>query len=298
MINELIITADIHLRPDKPRCRRDEDWYQTQEKILFFIADRANEKKSPVAIIGDIFGYANPNVPSYLSNLFMEFCIRVKKGVYILAGNHDLPYHSFNNVYQSSFGVFWKLTQLPDSPVHSLSEIGSAAHFNEEIETGANPHVLFLHQLTLPSKKDIPLYIDAVSASQLLQQYKEAQWIFTGDNHHHFHYEQDGRHVINPGCTTRQAADFIDYRPVIYYVNFKEEKIQTIFLPDDSEMVTDEFLRNEESRENRISAFIEGIHAHKNISLSFLDNIERYLETNKIKPETKRMIQRLIEGGK
>ena len=37
----VIITADWHLRKDKPRCRLDEDWFGTQKKVIQFIFDKA-----------------------------------------------------------------------------------------------------------------------------------------------------------------------------------------------------------------------------------------------------------------
>ena len=39
-----IITADLHLRADRPRCRLDEDWMETQRKALETVIKIAIEK--------------------------------------------------------------------------------------------------------------------------------------------------------------------------------------------------------------------------------------------------------------
>ena len=89
-----IACADLHLRQDKPRCRQDEDWLGFQESRLNIIAEYANENDCPIFIAGDLFN--KPIVSEEIINMFIDFCKKVNNGVYAIAGNHDLLYHSKN----------------------------------------------------------------------------------------------------------------------------------------------------------------------------------------------------------
>lgn len=292
---KFFVTADLHLRADKPRCRLDDNWELFQDRCLEFISDQAAELNVPLVIVGDIFN--TPVVPPRILNSFLFHMRKVKKGVYFLLGNHDLPYHSFSNVENCSGGVLWNLVNS-GGVFKNLDEIGQWAMFGEDIR-GKETGLLFLHTLTFPSAKDIPPNVEAFTASELLQKYPKAEYIFTGDMHKKFvHYSLDNRKVINPGCLNRQSANEIDYDCSIYFIDTEEGIIQDIIVFDNSEMVTDEYLKREEEREDRISAFIEGIQSGKKVSLSFLDNLDAHIQENKYSDSTKNMIKRLMEESK
>ncbi len=56
--------------------------------------------------------------------------------------------------------------------------------------------------------------------------------------------------------------------------------------------------QKEEERDNRITAFVEGIKKSTNISLSIIDNIEKAINKNKktLDEDTIKMIRSLVEG--
>jgi len=288
-----IITADLHIRADKPRCRLDNDWMKAQRDALSFIGATADNKKAPLIVIGDIFN--TPNVPSAVLNMVIGFLLSIDEGSHILAGNHGLPYHSWDNVDNSAFGIL-NLLMEHGSNIHTLGQFGQWAHFGQPF-TGNDTGIMFIHELTFPDVKSIPPNTQAKTAPELLFENPEAQWIFTGDYHHSFHYEKKGRHVINPGCIIRQAADMIDYQPKVCYVDTDKDIVEWIDIPDTAEMVTDEYLRAEEAREDRISAFVEGVKESGHVSLSFIDNLEAEVAENKLEPLVESTIRELIEIG-
>jgi hypothetical protein len=242
----------------------------------------------PVCIVGDIFDRAV--VSEEIKIIFLQFVDKVKKGVYVIAGNHCLPYHSWENVQRSSFGVI-----LNSGKIHTLHELGMAAHFGNEI-TGIDNGIVFTHELVFERMVDVPPNVKAYCAQEMLDMYPKAKWIFTGDMHHNFHYEKKGRHVLNPGCINRQSADFINYQPIIYFVDTDLEQVIEECIPDNEKMVTDSYLREEEKREDRINAFIEGVKKSGHVSLSFVDNIEVALAKNKdLNAATVKMIHELVE---
>ena len=292
-----IVSSDWHVRPDRPRCRTDEDWDNTQKLMIRKIIDWANHYNVPLCIVGDLFNKGT--VPEYLMIMLIEEFSNINKKVHILAGNHCLPYHSMENVNNSSIGVFFSLSKYHSKIVHGMSEFGAWMDFNGEDKSGQLDDVLFIHQLVFKSLKSIPPNCDGLTASQLLEKYPNYKWIFTGDNHKNFHYENEGRHVINSGCTIRQSSDEKNYKPSVFYVDTEKEIVERIYLDDNVEMIDDEYLQKEEERDNRITAFVEGIKKSTNISLSIIDNIEKAINKNKktLDDGTIKMIRSLVEGA-
>lgn len=291
---KILISADWHLRADRPRCRTDEDWENSQEIILSQIAQIANDNDVDVYIGGDLLH--TPQVPSRIISMFLRFSAQVNRRVFVIAGNHDLSYHSWNTVSTSSFGIIQEIIKKGESNINTPGELGEWAHFDQPF-TGENNGIRFIHRLVFPSAKDLPPNVDACLASELLQEFPDSKWIFTGDYHHSFHYEKNGRHVVNPGCINRQAADMIDYNPSVYLVDTDAGLVEMMSLNDPLEYVTDEYLRVEEEREERIAAFVETVRTSGDVSLDFAANIEKALLVSKdMAPEDKNMVRLLMEG--
>lgn len=287
-----IIAADLHLRADKPRCRMDEDWFVTQANGLRQLVTYANNVEACLCIVGDIFHTAV--VPPKIKNLFLKYVRKVRKGVYILAGNHDLPYHSWKKVDDSSFGVIWN-----SGAVRSLAELGDAYHFGEKTEEKYPPNdILFIHTLVFPSAKDMPPNAGGLTAAELLDQNPHYKWIFTGDYHQGFCYtkETDGerRYVINPGCILRQVADLKEYKPLAFLVDTDIDLINPCYIMDEYGMVTDNYLRVEEQRKERISAFVETIKTSGPIDLDFLANLEAAMDSLECTADVRQMVELLI----
>lgn len=291
---KLIITSDWHLRYDLPRCRKDPDWFESQTKILSFIADEANKREADICIVGDLFH--EPREPEYILRMFLDFVSEVKGIVYIRTGQHDLPYHNAKNIKRSSFGILdWCTTKY--SSIGYLDEIGMSCHWGEKPRGNKEKGLYFLHQLTFENEKTIPPNVNAVTAMWLLNEYPDAKWIFIGDNHHSFVFEHKGRYVINPGCITRQHADFKDYQPKMFYVDTDFSYIEQIDIPDDVEVVDDAYLKKAHERDGRIGAFAEAVKSKKAKTLDYKDTVLIELKTAEFKHKgTKDTVIELMEG--
>lgn len=296
---KIVSCSDLHVRPDRPRCRTDNDWDETQRLMIRNIVSTANKYNVPLCIVGDLFNKGT--VPEYLMIMLIEEFSNINKKVHILAGNHDLPQHAIENLNNSSIGVFFSLSKNHNKIVHGMSEFTSSwCDFNSKIigDVDYSKSSLFIHQLVFKTLKNIPPNCDGITASQLLEKYPDYKYILTGDNHKCFHYEKDGRHVINGGCTIRQSSDEKDYKPSVFYVDTEKEIVERIYLDDNVEMIDDAYLQKEEERDNRITAFVEGIKKSTNISLSIIDNIEKAIKKNNktLDEDTIKMIRSLVEG--
>ena len=281
-----IFTSDWHLRKDRPRCRLDKDWMETQAKAVRFIIHEANKRKCPIFHNGDLFNSAK--VDPVVSNMLHRELQALIEKMWIIAGNHDLPFHSWDLVHQASIFPFLSGTTTGNTP----SVFPGASNFGTEER---EEEIMFIHQLVFPGF-DLPPESGGISSRELMRKYPSAKWIFTGDNHNGFHDHYKGQTLVNPGCMLRQSAALKDYTPVCYFVD-TEDAIIEIPIPDDETLITDEYLQKEEEKEARIEAFIEKIQSKTEITLSFKDNMKLAMENKKLSPETVKTTRKILENG-
>jgi hypothetical protein len=269
---KFIFTADIHIRPDRPKARLDENWFQTQKLQLEFISGIVSGRRCPLVICGDIFH--KPVVPEIYKNLFVD--IFRDQTLYVIPGQHEIPEHLWKNIDESSFGVMMR-----HSNFKLVDSLGRYEIYGDKNLQGADTGLYFFHKLIFPDEKSLPPTDKAMTASQLLKEYPNAKWIFCGDQHHGFHYEERGRHVVMAGCMNRQKSDMIDYDPKIWFIDTEKEIVESILIPDDRNMVTDSHIKEKKEREGRLSAFIETVKgSSRGMSLDFRDNVEKAIELN------------------
>ena len=155
---KLLITADWHIRKTKPVCRTDEDWIGTQKEAVKQVLKLAVRYKTDVCIVGDIF-HSNSDTDFECLQLVQNFARELKENglrLFILAGNHDLLYHSSLNMNRSAVGILFRSENI--FPLSKLGENVSATNFDEEVEDAEI--VNKLKSTFMPSKK-----IAAISAA-------------------------------------------------------------------------------------------------------------------------------------
>lgn len=292
-----IITADWHIRATRPRCRIDDDWMGTQRNALAQIKKISVKKDAPVFVVGDLF---HSNSDTSFECIQLVQCLADELGeLYILAGNHDLPYHSSENINKSAIGILLNSNNIASIREFNLWVLNhkdvtcSCSNFDEVDDNDAE--IVFKHTLVFPDLKSLPPNVDAITSKELLEEFSNAKWIFTGDYHRNFHYEKNGRHVVNPGCLLRQTSDMKNYKCGVYYVDTDENIVEFIPIIDNEEFVDDSYILKQEERENRIESFVDKLKNTKNISLDFVDNVHKAIIANKLNENMVRIIEELLE---
>lgn len=271
------LTADWHLRGDRPRCRQDLDWIESQRKMVRFIVNSAKSRECRLMIVGDIFH--TPRVSHEVLNMTLFELQKNTYGVWFIAGNHDLPYHNYDLLEQSSVGVLAKFFPEMSS---STIEMGpwNASPFG--LDNPDSPESLvFSHQLVFPNAEARPMGCKDLGRTpeEVLEQFPHADIVCVGDYHHKFVYTApDGRMVINPGCTIRQVADMKDYKPSFYIVDTEARTIEEILIPDDYELVSDEYLVVTKEKSLSMSAFVEAVKNKGSVELDFKAKLGAKLE--------------------
>lgn len=283
---KFIFTADWHIRPDRPRCRVDEDWLKTQREQVQFVKKISKERGCPIILGGDLFHKSQ--VPDSLKSMLIEELHDVF--FYAIGGNHDWPYHSMENISNSSFGVLAKARLITPIP----QEIGRYKHYGHHL-SGGNKDVVFIHEPIFASEKDCPPNMKAKTAVQVFDEHPEAKWILCGDVHRGFHVKKQGRHLIMAGALNRQASDYSDYQPKIWYIDIEKDFVEEILVPDDVNLVTDEHIQVKNEREDRIAAFVSLIKSSKKVSLDFESNVRAAISESKdLDEDTINMIEELM----
>lgn len=291
---KLIITADWHIRATKPRCRKDEDWMETQRNALNQIFEIAKAKECDVFAVGDIF-HSNSDTNFECINMVQDFADRLEREcdslLCIIAGNHDLPYHSSENLNKSAIGILFNSQSIiPINKYYQGKYSLSASNFDEEDNHDAE--IVFKHTLTLPIKN--PMF-ESETPETLVEKFPKARWIFTGDYHKAFDVEVNGCHVINPGCLIRQVSDMKDYQCGVYYIDTEKEIVEFIPIIDNEELVDDSYITIQNEREERIDNFVSKLKDSKHLTLNFIENVENAIIENKISNELKNKINELLE---
>ena len=280
-----IITADWHLRKDVPIARPEdeEEWIGFQFSKVALIHYFAEKNKLDIYCNGDLFDRSQPyyGITNRLIAAFKDF----RQSFYKIAGNHDLPYHAWDNAINSG----WYASAGTDM---TESQKGSA-HFGTKAASKRS-EIIFTHQLTFPNEKSKPPMAGGKTAQELLDEFPNAKWIFTGDYHKAFHYENNGRHVVNPGCLTRQSVTEEDYDTGFYEVHTDTEEVIFHSVGDTIQLKT-EHLQKSKERESRIDAFMEIVKETGKVSLSFKDNLKKKLLNKKIPQGVKNIIIEIEE---
>lgn len=286
-----IITADWHLRNDKPLCRIDPDWIKSQKRILYFIKDLMDEHQARLLISGDIFHKSR--VPSIIESMFLSIFKEYINIIDIIPGQHDMPEHNLSNLEFSSFNVL--LSAGFNYPKGSI--VDYVFFGKEKSELNIDSEILLVHETVVEVGSTLERVAkNVITASVLLDKYPNYKYIIAGDVHRGFiHKSRDKRFVIVPGCINRQASDFIDYTPHVIFLDTDSEELTTIYLPDNISMVTTEITNIGKEKDERISAFVELIKKTGQISLDFLENLKNSMKVSELDSFTKDILTNLID---
>lgn len=290
----MAISADLHLREDRPRCRKDEDWNKTQEKALNQLCRFCVKNNCDLFLVGDIFHSA---LEFRMVVYIQKVAVKLSKfglHLYYLWGNHDCLYHRGINFHKSAIGLLENsINCFPIKDYFENKNIScSAANFDEEDNKDAE--YVFKHVLCFPDMKSLPPNVDALTAKDLLSEFPNAKFIFTGDMHKNFHYEKNGRHVVNPGCMLRQAVDFKNYQPGFYFIDTDKNIVDFQLIIDDEKFVDDSYILREKEKEERIQAFADKIGEVESVSLDYIENVKSAMMTSKLSEELKETINELV----
>lgn len=293
---KILLTADWHIRGDRPRCRIDEDWIESQRQDIQAVVDIARREKVDEAwVLGDLFH--QPRAATEAVNMVLVGLkdLREVCPVYILPGNHDLPYHDYGNLEQSSLGIVLKsFPELRTREEPRGLTIAAAPFGLDPVDPHAD--VWATHQLTFENDETKPPMAGGKIAQDLLDEAPGVHIVVTGDYHRGYVYTgADGRRVITPGCLNIQAADMVDYKPRVYIWDTATDQIDAHYLPINSVVIVTDYLEAEKERDERMDRCLEVATAAASVALSFTDNLKAAAEGPGVSPGVKGIINEILD---
>jgi predicted phosphodiesterase len=297
---DAILSADIHLRDRVPECRQPEEFWAARDRKMAFLRDLQAEHGCPILDAGDVFD--RWQVSSELEGWAL---LNLPAGIITVPGNHDLPQHNLSLYRKSSLHVLEAAGR-----VRVLRGDADGKGDWETIAGGVKvvgfPYGEPFREITAEGKQiavvhtycaeAVPVFIEGYTPAQLLTALPGYDFIVSGHNHAAFTREVVGRRgdkrlVVNPGGMMRTTADQADARPRVYLWYADTNTVDAVFYPIEAGVVSRTHLERVEERDARMTAFVSRLGSDMDISLSFEDNVEKFLAANKIRPEVGKLVR-------
>ena len=297
--------SDLHLSSKAPVARSAEpDWFEAQKRPLLELSSVWDRLGSPpILYAGDLFDRHNP------SPELINFALNYVPHGYAVPGNHDLPYHDYEQVKKSAY---WTLVEAevidtlpPDDyvmvPEPRLNIYGFPHGFQvgKRVIPKEGLNVAVIHQYVWQSGKD--KHHGAESDSHIAGLIKRLKMYgydcaVVGDNHHPFIHRNQGkdkdRYIMNCGAFIRRKMDERHLRPMIGLIH-ADGSITPYYL-DTSE---DKWIDVEDSKymEETDREVIEELLKMADVSINFQEAVKRYVANNQVSKPVREIILDAIQ---
>ena len=210
-----ILTSDWHLRPTVPRARSvEKDWYGVMERMLDQVIGLQVSNSCPILFSGDLFHqwHYRPEI--------VNWAINKLRGVeiYAIPGQHDLPYHSCENIHKSAYYTLHSAGVI-DGEQNDLFFDKMVVHrrpWGEDLFTDRivknKVNVLLAHKYVWLEGEGYP---GAEENYTDLEEIKVYNVVVFGDNHKGFDATYGNVTVFNCGCLIPSRLDEREYRPSV-----------------------------------------------------------------------------------
>ena len=186
-----ISCSDLHFSHFAPPCRMEQDnWYEVQKRYIFQLRDLAESQDSysplPILCAGDLLDKWNPR------HELVNFLIANLPNMYAIPGQHDLPYHNYQDIKKSAYWTLVEsgtITNLkPESPLCIGDLVLSAFPYgypikplNKAITLTIN--IALVHSYVFIKGCSYPGAPEEKLAKKWIENTKGYDLVLTGDNH-------------------------------------------------------------------------------------------------------------------
>jgi DNA repair exonuclease SbcCD nuclease subunit len=283
-----ICCGDLHLSHKAPVARIDENWYDAMAYQLQQLYDLKKKYDCPILCAGDIFDRWDS--PPELISFALEYLPKM----YAIPGNHDLPYHRYDQIKKSAY---W-----------TLVEAGKIQNLNPKIHTVITNSKLIVQAVPCgysiepnPRKKHIPSYLidvaiihsyiwtnrgkndypgapDKQRHTIYMDKLKGYDIAIFGDNHKGFIVANNKIVICNCGGFMRRKSDEMDYKPSVGLI-FDDGLVGKYHLDCSKDKLVQLDGRRKENEEN--DNFVEvcnNIQEMKIQGLDYREYVTRWLE--------------------
>jgi DNA repair exonuclease SbcCD nuclease subunit len=303
-----ILTADLHIDFNAPKCRDEEEFFESMFYKLELIFGLGKHYKAPILVAGDLGNKAKwPNV--LLADI-IELHNRYKPKIIVTPGQHDLPEHRIGRWREGALGVLYEagVIEVYTDPTKVIDD-----EWNQDpVSFTASPYgtdpcelrvgktrkyltVLIAHRMVRESKKKDFKDQWGNTAAQMMKEYDTYDLILTGDNHIPFYINHKSRLLVNPGSMMRRNVKQIKHRPRVYLWHGKRREITEEYLPIKKDVISEQHLTEKEDREMRMVDYTVNLKETRAAEVSFEDNMDVYLASRTVKKGVRNYISKAME---
>lgn len=277
-MSKVLCVADLHLRHDRPVCRSDKDWIESQIADLKNIGEIIREEDcTEVWLLGDIFH--RPVEPPEIVNLAVNGFNEWKCDIYAIAGNHDLEHHSMLNWEKSSLSNLFNAGVLKSFLDRPGVAIG-AYNFDEENSSHLpDDDIVLCHRLVFKDDRMKNL-ISGYTAEDMLKLFPKAKVILMGDYHEGWDTNIQNVSMAMIGCMNIQSGKLKDYKPRVGVFDTETLELKFVELPQDHVDITTEHLVEADRRNSRLEACMKSISDVQSMEFDFLGNLRSLASAN------------------
>jgi predicted phosphodiesterase len=309
---DAILCADVHLSPQAPKCRDEEEWLPAVLRKLEFISGlQVRHGGIPVLCAGDVTD------KWYLEKgdqWFVTEVIKRMDGWIAVPGQHDLPQHNLELYDRSWLATLeeagcidvWHKDTVDKSPnweMHSDKIIdvwafpwGSEPEPEPRVQDRAFKTIALIHRMVYQGRPPYPgAEKDGGTAKALLRKMKGFDLIVSGDNHETFVEELNGRLLVNPGSMMRTSAKQEGHEPCVFLWYAENNTVERVALPHDKGAVSREHLDRADAHDDRMSAFVERLRGDVDLSVGFRENVMERIRKSDVSEGTKEIVMEVME---
>jgi len=299
-----LCVADLHLSHRVPVARSSESsWYSAQARSLKQLSDLQKQYNCPILQSGDVFD--KWNVPAETIN----FAIKHLPEMYGIYGQHDMPFHSYSEMYKSAFWTlveFGKIKLIHPLPVELPGLCVHGFPWNESpVQLKLNPdrnksilEVALVHKYIWMGKSGYPGAAKENHVDNLVDSLRGFDVVISGDNHIPFETTtKHGTLVYNAGGFQRRKSDEYDHRPSVgllrsdgsikrHYLDCSEDKfLDKVKLMEASSICPD------------LEGFLEELSTLNDSVINFTDAVNAAMEKAKSSDFVRKLILQAMDNS-
>lgn len=287
-----IVCSDLHLSHKPPIWRSAEpDWYAAMARQLEELSElQSRLDDTPIYCAGDIFDKWNS--PAELIN----FVVENMPGMRSIAGQHDLPNHSIEEVRKSAYVTLIHTNTIWDISERDEGMEGGWRGFawgQEPTRTNKSFYgVSLIHKYVWIPGCSYPDAPEAGSAKVIAKQY-DSELVVCGDNHIPFY--DDVNNVFNCGGFYRRNKDQINHVPQVGLV-YDDFKVVSYLM----DVSADKFIEERESLEithvnDNIQQFVKELQGLDNTSVDYREAVRLFVNKQTVSKKTREYLTRIID---
>lgn len=296
----LIVGSDLHLSANPPIARSTEpSWNKATRRVLRQLEKLKEKYRCELAIAGDLFDRWS-TTPELLS-----LAIKNISRWHAVPGNHDLPWHSMDEIKRSAF---WTLVEagkvVPIDPGVPM-ELGSVRLHGFPCGVPVQPfkerhslaiEVAVVHELIWKKGFGFEGAPDANLASRFEDRLKGYDLAFFGDNHAHFTARVGDCLVWNCGCLSRRKTTERRLSPSVALVKADGtvERCELDCSKDEWNEEDDVVLL--ESATPDLTDFVDGLRKMNDAPIDFREAVARALDDSKVGPGVRKLVLEATGG--